>query len=191
MLRVFAIVSVLAAFGAALYFSGDYLQAWEAPEPPAKAAPAPPAKKKTKAKPARPARRAKKEPRKKAAWLTELNALCIRILDDMDAIEPPSSPEEVPRYLRQVKRKNTSFNRQMTEVVGRSGNTKSTKALRRLFDREEKLFHSLLTAGQNGSAQGLQKATRSVLAVAKAENRLLLRLGSVDCTLEPDAFELY
>jgi hypothetical protein len=32
---------------------------------------------------------------------------------------------------------------------------------------------------------------RSLLAVAKSENRLLTKLGSVDCTLPPDAFELY
>jgi len=192
MLRVFAVVAVLAAFGGALYFSGDYLNAWEAPQPPAKAAPAPPAKKKSKAKPGYRARPAKKLAGREteAAWLTELNAFCIRSLDEMDAIEPPSSPEDVPRYIRQFERTNTRLNRQGSQLVQRSGDAKTTKALRRLSDQEEDLVHSLLTAAQNGDVQGLRSATRSVLAVAKAENRLLTRLGAVDCTLPPDAFDL-
>lgn len=191
MLRVLAIAGVLAAFGAALYFSGDYLQGFEAPEPPAKAAPAPPAKKKAKAKHrAGPAKKlAGRET--EAPWLTDLNAFCIRSLDEMDALEPPSSREEVPRYIRQFERMNARANRQMTELVRRSGDAKTTNALRHLLDQEEEVAHSLLTAAQNGDAQGVRSATRSVFAVAKAENRLLTRLGSVDCTLEPDAFDLY
>jgi hypothetical protein len=193
MVRVFAIVSVLAAFGAALYFSGDYLQAWESPEPQATAAPAPHSKKKAKAKakPARPARRAKKESRRKAAWLTELNALCIRALDDGYAMEPPSRPEDVPRYIRQFEAWNTRRNRQATMLVQRSGDAKTAKAVRGLFDQEEQLVHSVLTAAQNGDEQQMRRHMRSALAVGKAENRLFKRLGAVDCTLPPDAFELY
>ena len=193
MLRVFAIAAVLAAFGAALYFSGNYLQTWESPEPPANAAPAPPANKKKRAgKRGHRARPTKKLAGREddTAWLTELNAFCIRTLDEMEAIEPPSGPQEVPRYLRQVERTNTRLNRQMIALVQRSRDTKRTKALRRLFDQEQRLTHTLLEAAQNGDAQGLRRAMHSVLAVAKAENRLLLKLGSVDCTLEPDAFDL-
>lgn len=189
MLRVFAIVAVLAAFGAALYFSGDYLQAWEAPQPPAKAAPAPPSKKKAKAKPERAARK-EKESGRKAAWLAQLNSLCIRSLDEADAMEPPARPEDVAPYIRQFERRNIRLNRQATELVQR-GNAKSAKALRGLFDQEERLVHSLLTAAQNGKEQRLRTTMRSLLAVGKAENRLLTRLGAVDCTLPPDAFELY
>jgi hypothetical protein len=193
MLRVFAIVSVLAAFGAALYFSGDYLQAWESPEPQATAAPAPRSKKKAKAKatPARPARRAKKESRRKAAWLTELNALCIRALDDGYAMEPPSRPEDVPGYVRQFEAWNTRRNRQATKLVHRSGDAKTAKAVRGLFDQEEQLVHSVLTAAQNGDEQQMRRHLQSALAVGKAENRLFRRLGAVDCTLPADAFELY
>ena len=195
MLRVFAIVAVLGAFGAALYFSGDYLQAWEAPEPPAPAAPAPPSKKKAKAKPkakpARPARRAKKASWRKATWLAQLNALCIRVLDDSYAMEPPSRPEDVPRYLRQVETWNSRRNRQATELVRQSGDAKTTKAVRELFDQEEQLVHSLLTAAQNGDLQGLRRYQRSVLAIGKAQNKLFTRLGAVDCTLPPEAFDLY
>jgi hypothetical protein len=193
MLRVFAIVSVLAAFGAALYFSGDYLQTWESPEPPATAAPAPRSKKKAKAKakPARPARRAKKESRRKAAWLTELNALCIRALDDGYAMEPPSRPEDVPRYIRQFEAWNTRRNRQATKLVQQSGDAKTAQAVRALFDQEEQLVHSVLTAAQNGDEQQMRRHMRSALAVGKAENRLFRRLGAVDCTLPADAFELY
>jgi hypothetical protein len=191
MLRVFAIVSVLAAFGAALYFSGDYLQAWESPEPPATAAPAPRSKKKAKAKPAHPARRAKKESRRKGAWLSELNALCIRSLDEGEVTEPPSQPEDVPRYIRRFEARNTRLNRQAAELVQRSGDAKTTKAVRGLFDQEEQLVHGVLTAAQNGDEQQLRRHMRSLLAVGKAENRLFTRLGAVDCTLPPDAFELY
>jgi hypothetical protein len=193
MLRVFAIVSVLAAFGAALYFSGDYLQAWESPEPPANAAPAPRSKKKGNAKPTRPAARAKKESRQKAkaAWLTELNALCIRSLDESEATEPPSRPEDVPRYIRRFEARNTRLNRQATELVQRSGDEKTLKAVRGLFDQEEQLVHGVLTAAQNGDEQQLRRQMRSLLAVGKAQNRLFTRLGAVDCTLPQDAFELY
>jgi len=195
MLRVFAIVGVLAAFGGALYFSGDYLQAWEAPEPPAAAAPAPPSKKKVKAKPkakpARPARRAKKVSWRKATWLAQLNALCIRILDDSYAMEPPSTPEDVPRYIRRFEAWNARRNRQAIELVRRSGDAKTTKAVRRLFDQEEQLVHSFLTAAQNGDEQGFRRHLRSLLALGKAQNRLFARLGAVDCTLPPDAFDLY
>jgi hypothetical protein len=190
MLRVLAIAGVLAAFGAALYFSGDYLQGFEAPQPPAQAAPAPPAKKK--AKPKHRARPAKKAARREAAWLTELNAYCIRVLDESDyAFDPPSRPEDVPRYIRQFERWNVRVNRQMLELVQRSGDAKTVKTLRSLFDQEEQLAHSMLTAAQNGDAQGFRTAMRSLLAVAKSENRLLTRLGSVDCTLEPEAFDPY
>ena len=191
MLRVFAIVSVLGAFGAALYFSGDYLQTWESPEPPAGAAPAPDSKKRTKAKPKRPARTAKKESRRKATWLAELNALCIRALDDDLAMDPPSRPEDVPRYIRQFEATNTRRNRQAIELLRRSGDAKTTQAVRRLFDQEEQLVHSVLTAAQNGDEQQMRRHMRSALAVGKAENRLFTRLGAVDCTLPPDAFELY
>jgi hypothetical protein len=195
MIRVFAIVAVLGAFGAALYFSGDYLQAWEAPEPPATAAPAPPSKKKAKTKPkaksARPARKTKKVSWRKATWLAQLNALCIRVLDDSYAMEPPSRPEDVPRYLRQVETWNTRRNRQATELVRQSGDAKTTKAVRELFDHEEQLVHSLLTAAQNGDLQGLRRYQRSVLAIGKAQNKLFTKLGAVDCTLPPEAFDLY
>jgi hypothetical protein len=198
MLRVFAIVAVLGAFGATLYFSGDYLQAWEAPEPSAKAAPAPPEKKKAKAKAMakakHPARKVKKRAGRESepAWLIELNAFCIRVLDDsVYAFDPPSRPEDVPRYIRRFERWNARMNRRMLELVQRSGDAKAAKTLRRLKDQEEQLAHSMLTAAQNGDGQGMRKHMRSLLAVAKLENSVLTRLGSVDCTLEPDAFELY
>ena len=188
MLRVLAIVGVLAAFGAALYFSGDYLQEFEASQPPAKAAPAPPAKKK--AKPKERARPAKKPARRRAAWLTELNAFCIRVLDESEyGFEPPSRPEEIAPYIKRVERRNTRVNRHAAELIQRSGDAKTARTLRRLFAQEEQLVHRALSAAQNGDAQEFRTALRSVLAVARSENALLTRLGAVDCTLPPDAFQ--
>ena len=46
MLRFVAIVAVLGAFVAALYFSGDALEAWESPEPSKASLPAPETKRK-------------------------------------------------------------------------------------------------------------------------------------------------
>ena len=57
------------------------------------------------------------------------------------------------------------------------------------MNQEEQLAHSMLTAAQKGDVQTMRRHMRSLLAVAKAENTVLTRLGSVDCTLEPDAFE--
>jgi hypothetical protein len=79
----------------------------------------------------------------------------------------------------------------MAELVRRSGDAKATRALRGLLVQEEQLAHSMLSAAQDGDVQGMRRQMRSLLAVAKSENRLLTKLGSVDCTLPPDAFELY
>jgi hypothetical protein len=106
-------------------------------------------------------------------------------------MEPPSRPEDVPRYIRQFEAWNTRRNRQATRLVQRSGDAKTAKAVRGLFDQEEQLVHSVLTAAQNGDEQQMRRHMRSAVAVGKAENRLFKRLGAVDCTLPPDAFELY
>ena len=79
MLRFVAIVAVLVAFFAALYFSGDALEAWESPESSKASLPASETRRK-----AKPKRRAKSAPKaarpaaspRKPTWLRELNALC-------------------------------------------------------------------------------------------------------------------
>jgi hypothetical protein len=199
MFRLFAIVVVVGAFGAALYFSGDALEAWESPKPAAEASQAAPAPEK-KAKPERraePARQpvqhaqpAKKASPSKPSWLVELNAPCRRGKAESDAIQPPSSLQEVPRVLRRVMRMNTRMNRQGTALVRRSGNAKAATQLRRLFDQDETLLQRTLAAAEKGQYNRLPALARSLVAVAKSENGLLQRLGAADCTLSPDELGL-
>ena len=187
MVRVFAIVGVLAAFGAALYFSGDYLAGFEAPEPPAKAAPAPPAKK----KPKRAARAARKAPKREVAWLADLNLLCRRSRVAADMIPPPSGADDVARYIREFEERNSRLNRQAAELIERSGDAKTTAALRELFAQEEQLVHRMLAAARNGDERQLRSTMGSLLAVGKSQNRLLTRLGALDCTVPPQFLDLY
>lgn len=198
MFRLFAIVVVVGAFGAALYFSGDALEAWESPEPAAEASQAAPVPNK-KAKPGRRAQPrqpvqhaqpAKKASPSKPSWLVELNALCRRGKAESNAIQPPSNLQEVPRVLRRVMRMNTRMNRQGTALVRRSGNAKAATQLRRLFDQDEALLQRTLAAAEKGQYNRLPALARSLVAVAKSENNLLQRLGAADCTLSPDELGL-
>jgi hypothetical protein len=194
MFRLITILGVVAAFFGTLYYGGDRLEAWESPQAAVEAneASGPKAKKKAKKKAKVKRRQAtRKAKKRKATWLVELNAFCIRSLDETEAMEPPSRPEDIPRYIRRFEARNTRLNRQATEFVQRSGDAKTARAVRKLFDQEEQLVHSVLTAAQNGDEQGLRRSMRSLLAVGKSENKLFTRLGAVDCTLPPDAFELY
>ena len=190
MLRVLAIVGVLAAFGVALYYSGDYLQEFEAPEPPANAAPAPPSKKK--AKPKRPARRSARpaEPRKHA-WRAELNALCRQTRVELEEVPTPSNPSEVAVYLRETGRLNRRWNHQGENILRRGGNAAAANELRELFDRDEAAMQTMLTLAEKGRYQQLAAYARTLVPLAKAENRLLKRLGAVDCTVSPDEYRLY
>jgi hypothetical protein len=194
MFRFVAIVAVLGAFGAALYFSGDALEAWESPEPSKASLPAPVAKKK--AKPKRHAKPTKKAaarhvatPRK-AAWLIELNALCRHGRAELEAIPRPSAPAEVVPYLRQAVRLNSRLNDQGVALVERGGNAAAANQLRELFDRDEAAIQSMLTLAEKGQYQRLARLARSLVPLAREENRLLARLGAVDCTLASDEFQL-
>ena len=77
MFRFLAVVLVIGAFGAALYFSGDTLEAWESPKPEPVAIPKLPKPKKH-ARPARHVQPAKRNVPAKPGWLVELNAACRR-----------------------------------------------------------------------------------------------------------------
>jgi hypothetical protein len=195
MLRFVAIVAVLSAFGAALYFSGVALEAWESPEPSRASLPAPETKRK--AKPMRPAPRATKTkaarpaatPRK-PAWLMDLNALCRRGRVELEEIPRPSQLSGIVTYLRQARELNKRLNDQGVELVRRGGNMTTANQLRKLFDQDEAAVQSMLTLAQKGQYQRLARLAQSLVPLARAENRMLARLGAVDCTLAPDEFQL-
>jgi hypothetical protein len=195
MLRFVAIVAVLGAFGAALYFGGDALEAWESPEPSKASLPAPETKRKTKpkrlARPATKTRAARPAatPRK-PAWLIELNALCRHGLIELEAIPRPSQLSGIVPYLRQAGRLNRRLNDRGLALVRRSGNATAANQLRKLFDQDEAAVRSMLTLAQKGQYQRLARLAQSLVPLARAENRTLARLGAVDCTLAPDEFQL-
>src|SRR5262245_62588574 len=94
MFRLLAVILVLGAFGGALYFSGDALEAWESPKPDPVAMPKPPkhkkrAQPKRHAQPATHAQPAKRTVPAKPGWLVELNATCRRGKRQTDSIDPP------------------------------------------------------------------------------------------------------
>jgi hypothetical protein len=189
MFRLIAILGVVAAFFGTLYYGGDRLEAWESPQAAVQAIDgSDPSKKKAKSK--RRSQATRKSKPRKATWLVELNALCIRGLDATDAIPPPTGPADSVRYFRQLARVNRRLNAQAAALVRRSGNAKAARQLRGLFDQDEALLRSMLTAVQKGQRQRLANVMQSLLAVAKSENRLLARLGATDCTVSPDVFRL-
>jgi hypothetical protein len=191
MIRIFAIVAVLAAFGGALYLSGDYLKTWESPEPPANAAPAPPSKKKSKVKPAHPARKAKRKSRRKNAWLVELNALCRQTRVELEEVPTPSGLSEVAPYLREVGRLNRRWNKQGVAILRRGGKAAAASELRELFGRDEAAVQTMLTMAEKGQYQQLGAYAQTLVPLAKAENRMLKKLGAVDCTVSPGEYRLY
>jgi hypothetical protein len=201
MLRLVAIVAVLGAFGAALYFGGDTLEAWETPEPSQASLPAPETKRKSKpkrrAQPAKnasrrapkPARRASK-PRKRA-WLIELNALCRQSRIELEEVPSPSGLSEVAPYLREAGRLNRQWNEQGIAILRRGGNAAAANELRELFDRDEAAVQTMLTMAEKGQYQQLATYAQSLVRLARAENRVLKKLGAADCTVSPDEFRLY
>jgi hypothetical protein len=190
MLRVVAIVAVLGAFGAALYFGGDTLEAWETPEPSQASLPAPQTKRKAKPKrpapkPARPAK-----PRKHA-WLIELNALCRQTRVELEEVPSPSGLSEVAPYLREVGRLNRRWNKQGVAILRRGGNAAAASELRELFGRDEAAMQTMLTMAEKGQYQQLGAYAQTLVPLAKAENRMLKKLGAVDCTVSPGEYRLY
>lgn len=190
MFRLIAILGVVAAFFGTLYYGGDRLEAWESPQAAVEAIDASDPSLKKKAKSKRRSQATRKAKPRKATWLVKLNTLCRRGQDATDAIRPPTGPADTARFIRQHTGLNRRLNDQATKLVRRSGNGKAARQLRRLFDRDEALIASMLAAAQNGQPKRLENLLRSLLAVAKLENRLLTRLGAIDCTVSPDLFRL-
>jgi hypothetical protein len=207
MFRFVAVLFVVAAFGAALYFSGDALEAWESPKAPAEAAPAAQTPKKKAAEPKRPAQPASKATPKRHAqpaskpvshpqpvtkapanptWLVELNSLCRRGKKQIAEIPPPTGLQDTVRYLRQSARVNSRLNRQGLELVQRSGNAKVTSQLSALFARDQEAMERMLRFAENAQYQQLGRYARSLIPLAKSENKLLAKIGATDCTLSPD-----
>jgi hypothetical protein len=193
MFRFFAVVLVIGAFVGALYFSGDALEAWESPKPEPIAMPKlPKPKKKPRPKQhAQPVKYAKpvKKAQAKPSWLVELNATCRRGKRESESIPRPSTPQELPRILKQVIGMNERMNRETAELVSRSGNTTAATQLRSLYAQDEALLHRILKASEQGEYQRLPGIARSLLAVARAENRLFARLGAGSCTVSPDELQ--
>jgi hypothetical protein len=195
MLRFLAIVSVLGAFGAALYFSGDALEAWESPEPSKASLPAPETKRKAKpkqhAQPAMKTRAARPAatPRK-PGWLIELNSLCRHGRIELEAIPRASQLSGIVPYLRQAGRLNRRLNGRGLALVRRSGNATMANELQELFDRDEAAVQRMLTLAEKGQYQQLARFAQSLVPLARAENRVLKRLGAVDCTVSPDDYRL-
>jgi hypothetical protein len=194
MFRFFAVVLVIGAFVGALYFSGDALEAWESPKPEPVAMPKlPKPKKKSKpkqhAQPVKYAKPVKKAPPAKPSWLVELNATCRRGKRESESIPRPSTPQELPRILKQVIGMNERMNRETAELVSRSGNTTAAAQLRSLYAQDEALLHRILKASKQGEYQRLPGIARSLLGVARAENNLFARLGAGACTVSADELQ--
>ena len=190
MFRLIAILGVVAAFGGTLYFGGDRLEAWESPQAAVKEIEASDPGSKRKAKSKRRSQVARKTKPRKATWLVKLNALCRRGHDATDSIRPPTGPADTARFFRQYTQLNRRLNDQAAKLVMRSGNAKAARQLRGLFDQDEALIRSMLAASQKGQQRRLGNLLQSLLSVAKSENRLLTRLGAIDCTVSPDLFRL-
>jgi hypothetical protein len=194
MLRFVAILAVLGAFVAALYFSGDALEAWESPEPSKASLPAPEMKRKAPKRHARPATkptaaRPTATPRK-PGWLIELNSLCRHSRIELEEIPRPSQLSGIVPYLRQAGRLNRRLNDRALALVRRSGKATVANQFHELFDRDEAAVQRMLTLAEKGQYQQLARFAQSLVPLARAENRMLMRLGAVDCTVLPDDYRL-
>ena len=198
MFRFFAVALVIAAFGGALYFSGDALEAWESPKQEPVAVPkqhrpkkqARPNRHSPASKPVRHPKPAKKAAPAKPTWLVELNTVCRRGKAESASIERPSSPQGAVRALERAIGLNARMNEKTAELVQRSGNAAAATQLRRLYDQDEALLQRALSATEGGRYERLPGIARSLLTVAKAENNVFARLGAAGCTVPPDELEL-
>lgn len=194
MFRFLAVVLVIGAFGAALYFSGNTLEAWESPKQESLAMPDLPKPKKQPspkqhARPARHAQPAEKAAPAKPSWLVDLNAACRRGKRESESIPRPSSPQELARLLKKANGMNARMNRETAELVSRSGNATAAARLRSLYVQDETLLQRALNAAEQGEYRRLPGIAQSLLAVARAENNLFGRLGAGACTVSPDELQ--
>jgi hypothetical protein len=108
----------------------------------------------------------------------------------LEAIPRPSQLAGIVPYLRQAGRLNRRLNDQGLALVRRSGNATVANQLNELFDRDEAAVQRMLTLAEKGRYQQLARFAQSLVPLARAENRLLRRLGAVDCTVSPDDYRL-
>jgi len=193
MFRFLAVVFVIGAFVGALYFSGNALEAWESPKQDPVAMPKLPKPKKH-PKPKRHARPAthpvKSTSHAKPSWLVELNAVCRQGRSQSDAIPPAYAPQEIPGIIKRVIRLNTRMNRQTAALVSRSGNAAAAARLRNLYAQDEALLQRVLNAAKQRRYRQLPALSRSLVALARAENTVFARLGAAGCTVSPDDLQL-
>jgi hypothetical protein len=193
MFRFLAVVFVIGAFVGALYFSGSALDAWETPKQDPVAAPKLPKPKKH-PRPKRHARPAthpvKSTSHAKPSWLVELNAVCRRGKRQSDAIPPAYAPQEIPGIIRRVIRLNVRMNRETAALVSRSGNAAAAARLRSLYAQDEALLQRILNAAKQRRYARLPALSRSLVALARAENDVFARLGAAGCTVSPDELQL-
>jgi hypothetical protein len=195
MFRIFAVVLIIGAFVGALYFSGSALEAWESPKPETVPLPKLPkqkarAKRKAHARPVTHTQPVKSTPHAKPSWLVELSATCRRGKRESDSLPRPTTRSEVPRALRQFIALNVRMNRETAVLVSRSGNAALTARLRALYARDELLMQRTLNAAEQGRYQRIPALGRSLIAVARAENTVFVRLGASACTASPDELQL-
>ena len=193
MFRFFAVALVVAALFGTLYFSGNALEAWESPKPETVAMPKlPRAKPKPKrhARPKAHVKPVKRVSHAKPTWLVDLNATCRRGKRETESIPQASAPQGVPRVIKRVIRLNARMNRETAELVSRSGNAAATAKLRSLYAQDEALLQRILKAAEQGRYRRLPALSRSLVALARAENTIFVRLGAGACTASPDDLQL-
>jgi hypothetical protein len=192
--RLLAIFGVVVAFGATLYYSGDYLEAWESPQPSAQAAPGTHKKANKSRERSAPQMRARRRAanRKPKTWAAQFSALCRRGEAQAAAIPPPITPEGSADYFRQFARLNRRWNREATVLLerGAARDPQAVRQLLRLFDKGESLVADLVVATERRQFRRYNRILPAVIALAKSENRLLARLGAPrGCMLSEDAFQ--
>jgi hypothetical protein len=190
MFRFFAVFVVAAALFGTLYFAGNALEAWESPKPETVAMPKLPKPKKQHARPARATQPVKRVSHAKPSWLVELNATCRRGKRESDSIPQAATPQAIPHTLRRVIRLNLRLNRETANLVARSGNAAAAARLRHLYAQDEALLQRVLNAAEQGRYRRLPAMGRSLIALAKAENSVFVRLGAGACTASADDLQL-
>jgi hypothetical protein len=188
MFRLLAVLFVIAAFVGALYFSGNALEAWENPKQEAAATPKLPKPKKHPQPKHHQA--VKTVSHARPSWLVELNGVCRRARRQSDSIPPAYAPQEIPGIVKRVIRLNVRANRETAALVSRSGNAAAAARLRALYAQDEALLQRILVAAKQRRYQRLPALSRSLVALARAENNVFAGLGARGCTVSPDELQL-
>ena len=180
----FGALLTAAAFGAALYFGGNVMGAWEpyrgpTAEPEAKAA----ARKPSRARRAKPSRPRKPTTPKDVGWVRRANALCRDARRQSASTRQPRTLEEMQAFVARGRKDNRRWNARFLGLGAPRGDAARFRKLRSLFREDESLLSEVAAAIRERDATSMMFLGRELVDLGRRESRLMMSMGARDCTL--------